>query len=110
MTAYTVLALLFGWGVQPWVWAVLLAFLLAGAVGQAVALRRCSRFGRWLFPAVLVVLWFLLELIAPHTVNFVQFYALYLLGAVLFCLAGALLGSAAAFVGRRIQLKNSEAK
>lgn len=105
MTTYTVVAFIFGWGIQPWAWAALLFCLLLGALGQYAALKRCRGFGRWLFPALLAVLWLALDLVASNAVNYAQMFSLIGLGATIFCFLGAALGSAAWLIGRAVRRK-----
>lgn len=110
MTTYTVVAFIFGWGIQPWAWAALLFCLLLGALGQYAALKRCRGFGRWLFPALLAVLWLALEFVTPHTVNYAQAYALMTTAAVILCFLGAVLGSAAWLIGKAVRRKAQNAE
>ncbi len=95
MGTYIVLAVLFydGGLLLPWVYIALLLCLLIGAAAQYAALKRGKRFGRWLFPALLALLWLVLELTIVCTVNYAQIFSLLALAPTLFCLLGALLGT-----------------
>lgn len=110
MSTFTVLAVIFCWGIQPWAWAALLFCLLMGAFGQFAALKRCRRFGRWLFPALLAILWIAMEFILPHTVNYAQVYALWAMAATIFCFLGAVLGSAVWLLLRAVRRKKQSAE
>lgn len=110
MGTYVILVLVFCGGLLPWVYIALLFCLLAGVVVQCAALLCCRRFGRWLFPALLAVLWLVLDLVASNAVNYAQMFSLLGLGATIFCFLGAALGSALWFVCRAVQRKNKSAE
>lgn len=105
MGTYVILVLVFCGGLLPWVYIALLFCLLAGVVAQCAALLRCRRFGRWLFPALLAVLWLALDLAASNAVNYAQMFSLIGLGATIFCFLGAALGSAAWLVCKAARRK-----
>ncbi len=103
MTTVTVFVLLFGWGVQPWVWGVLAFCLFLGVGVEILLLDRRKRFGRWLFPAILAALWLAAELTGQFSVNYIQLAALYLLAISAVLLLGAGLGAAGYFIEGRIK-------
>lgn len=103
MATYTMFSLLFGWGTAPQTWLLLSFFLLLGAVVQFVALKRCRRFGRWLLPTLLLLLWFALELLTPQTVNYTQLIGLEMLAFTLACLLGTILGTALFYLAETVK-------
>ncbi len=102
MTTVTVFVLLFGWGVQLWVWASLLFCLFLGVGLEVLLLYRCKRFGRWLFPAILAAVWLAAEIAGGFTVGYAQLAALYLLAVSVFLLLGAGLGAAGYYIEKRV--------
>lgn len=107
MGTYTVLALLFGGGLLPGAWIALTLCLLIGAGAQYAALKHGKRLGRWLLPALSALLWLVLELVASHTVNYAQLVSLIILAPTLFCLLGAVLGTALFYLGQAVRRRSS---
>ncbi len=105
MGTYVVLVLAFGGGLLPGSYIPLLFCLLAGVAVQCAALVCCRRFGRWLFPALLAVLWLVLDLVASNAVNYAQMVSLIGLGATIFCFLGAVLGTALFYLVSALQRK-----
>lgn len=101
MTTFTVLVLLFGWGVQPWVWAAAALFVVVGIAVQAALLFHCASWKKWLFLLGLAVFWIPLEIAGGFSVNYAQVIVLFALGAVLALAFGALLGTVGYAVGIR---------
>lgn len=93
MGTYVVLVQVFCGELLPGAYVLLLFCLLAGMAAQYAALKRCRRFGRWLFPVLLALLWLVLDLVASNSVNYTQMFSLIGLGAIIFCFLGAVLGS-----------------
>ncbi len=113
MTTYTAITLvLMAISGPAQLWAkmalVLCAFLGAGI--QYAVLYRCKRFGRWLFPLMLAVLWLMLELAGQMTVNFAQFSVLAAIMAVICCSLGAVLGWGICLVRTAVQRKSKAAQ
>lgn len=107
MGTYTVLALLFGGGLLPGAWIALVLCLLTGAGAQYAALKHGKRLVRWLLPALLILLWLVLELVASHTVNYAQLVSLIILAPTLFFLLGAVLGTALFYLGQAVRRRSS---
>lgn len=103
MTTFTVFVLLFGWGIQPWVWGVLLFCLFLGVGLEVLLLYRCKRFGRWLFPAILAAVWLTAEAAGGFTFGYIQIIVLYLLAISVTLLLGAGLGAAGYAIEKRFQ-------
>lgn len=108
MGTYTVLALFFGGGLLPGARIMLFLCLLIGAAAQYIALKHGKRFGWWLFPALLVLLWLVLELAASCTVNYTQLVSLLVLAPTLFCLLGAVLGTVLFYLIKAIRTRQKK--
>lgn len=91
-------------------WVVPLLCLLIGAAAQYTALKHGKRLGRWLFPALLTLLWLVLELVMPHTVNYAQLVSLMVLAVALFCLLGAVLGTALFYLIEAVKMRKKKAR
>lgn len=108
MATYTVFSLFFGGGTTPQTWLPLSFFLLLGVAAQFVALKRCRRFGRWLLPTLLLLLWFALELLTPQTVNYTQLIGLEVLAFTLACLLGTMLGTALFYLAEAVKRRKEK--